>query len=302
MEAMMNRREFLKTGTAAFGAATLGQALSATPVKGATKSETAEGSPSYEIYALKYAGPFKSKLAFVYWRQGWDVEIERNYYIWVIKGNNETIIVDTGQGPTYAKSHGSPNYVNPVDVLARIGITANDVNKIIITHIHQDHAGGFEVFPQAFPRATFYVQKTEFDFWIKSPIARKKAFADSSDHLANKILEGMEGTERLRFVCGDQKLVPGVDLLLTPGHTIALQSVAVNTRKGTAIVASDCAHIAQSFKDDMPSALICDLPGWMQSFDKLKARASSLDLLFPGHDAKLLQDYPKVALDVTRLV
>jgi len=298
---MMNRREFLKTGTVAFGAATLGQ-VPIESVSGAVASETADGVPVYEIYALKYAGPFKSKLAFVYWRQGWDEEIERYYYIWAIKGRDETIIVDTGQGPTYAKNHGSPNYVNPVDVLARIGVKPKSVKKIVVTHIHQDHAGGFEVFPQAFPNATFFIQKTEFDFWIKSPIAKKKAFADSSDLLANKILGEMEGTERLRFVCGDQKLMPGVELLLTPGHTIALQSVAVNTRKGTAVVASDCAHIAKSFKDDMPSSLICDLPGWMQSFDKLKAKASSIDLLFPGHDAKLLQDYPKVALDVTRLV
>lgn len=299
---MMNRREFLKTGSVAVGAAALVQALPAASVSGATRSETADGIPSYEIYALKYAGPFKSKIAFVLWRRGWDEEIDRYYYIWAIKCKDETIIIDTGQGPTYAKSHKSPNYVNPVDVLARIGIKANSVKKVVITHIHQDHAGGIEVFPQAFPQATFYVQKAEFDFWIKSPIAKKKAFADSSDDLANKILSDMEGTERLRFVCGDQKLVPGVELLLTPGHTIALQSVAVNTRKGTAIVASDCAHIAESFKEDIPSCIICDLPGWMQSFDKLKAKASSLDLLFPGHDAKLLQDYPRVALDVTRLV
>ncbi|HUL01498.1 MAG TPA: N-acyl homoserine lactonase family protein, partial [Nitrospirota bacterium] len=296
------RREFLKSGTAAVGVAAIGQALAVAPVSGASNIGATDGSPSYEIYALKYAGPFKSKLAFVYWKQGWDDEIERYYYIWAIKGRDETIIVDTGQGPTYARKHKSPNYVNPVDVLERIGIKANSVKKVVITHIHQDHAGGIEMFPQAFPQAIFYVQKNEFDFWIKSPIAKKKAFADSSDQLANNILAGMEGTEKLRFVCGDQKLMPGIELLLTPGHTIALQSVAVNTRKGTAIVASDCAHIAQSFKDDMPSSLICDLPGWMQSFDKLKAKASSQDLLFPGHDAKLLHDYPQVALDVTRLV
>jgi glyoxylase-like metal-dependent hydrolase (beta-lactamase superfamily II) len=297
----MNRRDFIKTGTVIAGAAALSQ-MTLAQSAGAKEPEQGSAAPVYEIYALKYAGPFKSKLAFVYWKTGWDEEVERYYYIWAIKGKNETIIVDTGQGPTFAKGHKSPNYVNPVDALTRFGIKANSVKKVIITHIHQDHAGGMEVFPQAFPQATFYIQKAEFDFWLKSPIAKKKAFDDSSDKLANNILLNMEGSERLRFVSGDQKIMPGIELLLTPGHTPALQSVAVNTAKGTAVVASDCAHIWRSFKEEMPSALICDLPGWMQSFDKLKAKASSLELLFPGHDAAMLKNYPKVAEDVTRLV
>jgi glyoxylase-like metal-dependent hydrolase (beta-lactamase superfamily II) len=299
---MMSRREFLKAGTIAAGVVTLGQAVATGTAGAAAKDQVTEAPPIYEIYALKYAGPFRSKLAFVLWRHGWDQEIDRYYYIWVIKGKNETIIVDAGQGPTYAKNKKSPNYVNPVEMVSRLGIAPDSVKKIIITHIHQDHAGGIEVFPKAFPDATFYLQKQEFDFWIKSPIAKKRAFDESSDPLANKILADMEGTSRLKLVSGDQKLMPGIELLLTPGHTPALQSVAVNTIKGTAVVASDCAHIARSFREEIPSALICDLPGWMQSFDKLKAKATSIDLLFPGHDAALLNDYPKVAVDITRLV
>ncbi len=297
---MMSRREFLKAGTIAAGVVTLGQAVTAGPA--AAKEKFSGPAPEYEIYALKYAGPFRSKLAFVLWKHGWNEEIDRYYYIWAIKGKNETIIVDAGQGPTYAGNKKSPNYVNPVEMVSRLGIAPDSVKKIIITHIHQDHAGGMEVFPKAFPNATFYLQKQEFDFWIKSPIAKKRAFDESSDPLANKILADMEGTRRLKLISGDQKIMPGIELLLTPGHTPALQSVAVNTQKGTAVVASDCAHIARSFKEEIPSALICDLPGWMRSFDKLKAKASSIDLLFPGHDAALLRDYPKVAEDITRLV
>jgi hypothetical protein len=41
---------------------------------------------------------------------------------------------------------------------------------------------------------------------------------------------------------------------------------------------------------------------WLKSYDKLRAKASSIDLIFPGHDVIMLQNYPKVAEDVTRLV
>lgn len=107
---------------------------------------------------------------------------------------------------------------------------------------------------------------------------------------------------RLMDWSGDEKLLPGIELLFAPGHTIGLQAVAVNTAKGKAIVASDCAHIARSFKDDNPSCLITDLPAWLQSFDKLRAKAASLDLIFPGHDVLMFKNFPKVAEDVTRLV
>ena len=76
----------------------------------------------------------------------------------------------------------------------------------------------------------------------------------------------------------------------------------MNTPKGTAIVASDCAHVHESFVTDIPSCLITDMIVWMESFDKVRAKASSIDLIFPGHDVKMLNDFPKVAENITRLV
>jgi len=258
--------------------------------------------PVYEVYALKYAGPFTSKLAFLLFNKGWDENVDRYYYIWAIKGNNETIIVDAGAGVTLAAQRKLKGYVNPVDVLARVGAKGMSVTKVIITHMHFDHVGGIEMFPKAFPKATFYVQKKEYEFWTKNPLARRPIFASSADNLANKTLADLDRTKRLVLVQGDQNIAPGIDVLLCPGHTIGLQTVAVNTAKGIAIVASDCSHLARNFKEDTPSSLITDLIGWMQSYDKLRHKASSVDLIFPGHDAGLLHEYPMVAEDVTRLV
>jgi glyoxylase-like metal-dependent hydrolase (beta-lactamase superfamily II) len=88
--------------------------------------------PIYEIYALKYAGPFTSSAAFVLWNEGWDERIERNYYIWAIKGNEGWTIVDTGTGLTQAAQRKLVGYVNPVDVLTRIGIDENNVENVIL--------------------------------------------------------------------------------------------------------------------------------------------------------------------------
>lgn len=257
--------------------------------------------PLYEIYALKYAGPFTSKLAMLLWMEGWDQDAKRNYYIWAIKGKGEVVVVDTGCRVALANERKLSNFVNPLEMLARIDAHAGNVKKVIITHIHFDHAGGVEAFCKAFPNAVFYVQKKEYDFWIKNPLAGRRAFACASDSPANKALADLEGTDRLRLVNGDKKIMPGIEVLLAPGHTVGLQAVAVNTVRGTAIIASDCAHIKRNFRDDNPSALITDMVAWMESYDKLRSKAP-FELLFPGHDEDLLTKYPHVAKDVTRLV
>jgi len=254
--------------------------------------------PIYEIYAVKYAGPLISSVAMVLWNTEWEKKMERNYYIWVVRGNSETLIVDCGVTPALAKERDIPGYVNPVEVLARIGVEASRVKRVVITHINFDHISGIELFPNAI----FYIQEKEFNFWIKDPIAQKPPFLRLSDPVGNAYLAELEGTERLVLVNSDQAILPGIELLLAPGHTPGLQAVAVNTAKGTAIVGSDCAHIFRNYEEEIPSCFITDMIAWMKTYDKLKSRVSSLDLLFPGHDMKMLIQYPKVAEDITQLV
>jgi glyoxylase-like metal-dependent hydrolase (beta-lactamase superfamily II) len=254
--------------------------------------------PSYEIYALKYAGPFVRPASMVTWFQDMDKTTEINYYIFAIREGSQTVVVDCGCAPKLARERNLNGYVNPTEVLKRIDIDAQQVRHVVATHIHFDHISGVELFPQA----TIYVQEREFLFWMKNPIAKRAPFLHTTDPIGNRYLAKLEGTKRLKLIRGDKKILPGVELLLAPGHTIGLQVVAVNTAKGTAIVGSDAGHLFSSFRTDIPSAIITDMIAWMKSFDKIRAKASSIDLIFPGHDLALLTNYPKVAEDVVRLV
>jgi glyoxylase-like metal-dependent hydrolase (beta-lactamase superfamily II) len=256
-----------------------------------------EAKPIYEIYAVKYAGPFVRPMAKVLWNTDWEKETKINYYIWVVKGNEGTLIVDCGVAPSLAQQMQLPSYVNPVQILMRIGIEASQVSKVVITHLHFDHTNGTELFP----KATFYVQEKEFNFWMKDPVAKKPPFLMLSDPGGNSHLANLEGTERLVLVNGDEAILPGIELLFAPGHTPGLQAVAVNTARGTAIVGSDCAHIFRNYEEEIPSCFIADMVSWMKTYDRLKSRVSSPDLLFPGHDMKMLTQYPKVAEDITQL-
>jgi glyoxylase-like metal-dependent hydrolase (beta-lactamase superfamily II) len=264
--------------------------------------ETGEQKPVYEIYAVKFAGPLTSKLAMLLWMEGWDEDIERNYYVWAIKGPDEILVVDAGMRVALAQERRINNFVDPVQVLERIGADGTTVKKVILTHLHFDHAGGIERFSEAFPDATFFIQKREFDFWLHSPIAKRGPFARVGDEVSNLDLGRLNDGGRVRRVAEDGEIMPGIELILAPGHTPGHQVVSVNTARGTAIVGSDCAPLSRNYADDNPSVFITDMVAWLESFDKVRSRASSMDLIFPGHDARMLTDYPRVAEDITRLV
>jgi len=254
--------------------------------------------PTYEIYALKYGGPYTRPASMVNWFQDIDKNIQINYYIFAIRGERETLVVDCGVDPELAKARNLAGYVNPAEVLKRIDIDAQKLKYLVVSHIHFDHISGIKLFP----RARIFVQEKEYNFWMKNPIARRAPFLHVTDPEANRYLAKLEGKKRLELIRGDKKILPGIELLLVPGHTIGLQAVAVHTAKGTAVVGSDLAHTFSSYRTDIPSAIITDMITWMKSYDKIKTKASSPDLLFPGHDLALLENYPKVAEDVSRLV
>jgi glyoxylase-like metal-dependent hydrolase (beta-lactamase superfamily II) len=233
----------------------------------------------------------------VQWFQDLEKTVQINYYIFVIRGVDEIILVDCGCRPKLAAERDLDGYVNPVDVLKRIDIDADQIKYLIASHVHFDHIGGLELFPEA----TIFIQKKEFDFWIKDPMAKRAPFLQVTDPVANDYLGKLEGRKRLRLVQGDVEILPGIQLLLCPGHTVGLQTVAVNTEKGKAIIGSDSAHAFSSYRTDIPSAIITDMIAWIRSYDKIRVEASSIDLIFPGHDLALLDNYPKVAEDVSRL-
>lgn len=256
--------------------------------------------PIYEIYALNYGGPVERPQSFMRWLGDFSIMEKGSYFIWILKpaqGDGPVIMVDAGLTVERAAQAGTPNHVDPVQVLAGLDLSPEDIEHIILTHLHFDHTSGIELFP----KAKIYAQKTEFEFWIKNPLSFKPALAQLKDEKSLNLLAEMEGTDRLVLVDGDQTVLPGVKCLLAPGHTPGLQAVAVQTSQGRAALGSDCGHTFSNYADCWPSCLIFDLPAWLESMDRLKNEVSKPELLFPGHDPLMASNYPQIAPGVTRL-
>lgn len=291
----MDRRDFVKTISAAAGTAML---AGLTPAEAAAKDKPVKpGEAMYEVFAVKYAGPFERKMAMLLFNNGWAEDMSIYYYIWVIRAKNgETTLVDTGVGPNLGPKF--KGFIPPQQLVANLGVKPEQVTRVVLTHMHFDHVGGMEDFPKLFPKAKFYVQKKELDFWT-GPLAQRAPY---------KLLGYAPGTKgvtdlpssRLVVVNGDKTIAPGMELLLSTGHTPGLQTILLPTAKGQTIVGSDCAHLFRSYKEDIPSGLITDLPGWLVTYEKLRSKAP-VENMFPGHDAKMATDFPTAVENVTRL-
>lgn len=252
----------------------------------------------YEIYAVKFAGPFSSSGAFLMWMKDWETVCERNYYFWCLKSSNRTILVDAGVSPRLAGEKTLAGYLDPVRVLEGIDVYPDDVHQVILTHLHWDHVDGIT----QFPHAKIYVQRAERDFWLYDDMALRSPFTFFLNEQSRHNLKSADDEGRLTAINGDQEILPGIKCLLAPGHSIALQAVAVNTHKGIAILGSDCAHLFRNYEQEWPSALIIDMVAWVNSLEKLKSSASLPELLFPGHDPLMTSNYSEVAPGITRLV
>jgi len=304
---VIDRRDFVKSVSAVLGTAAVSGVsplLAAQENPAAAKVSSTE--TTYEVFALKYLGPYNYKLAKALYQTGWAEDFQVHFYIWVVrnKKNGEVILVDTGtdtvMGQKFISLSAGSVFVPPSQLVARLGIQPEQVTKVVLTHMHVDHVGGMVDFPRLYPKAQFYVQKKEFEFWVNSPLAQRPPFKMFGYNLGAQAVAELAKTKRLTIVDGDRLIEPGMELLLSPGHTPGLQALLLPTAKGQTIVGSDSSHIFRGFKEDMPSGIVTDIPAWLLTFDKLRAKAP-LENIFPGHDVLMATDFPKVAEDITQL-
>ncbi|HSB90796.1 MAG TPA: MBL fold metallo-hydrolase [Anaerolineales bacterium] len=146
----------------------------------------------------------------------------------LVRSGGQTILIDTGLGDKLdAAGQARWRLERPlgglVEALARLGVSPEDVDIVVNTHLHGDHCGGNtrHVDGQVvatFPRATYLVQRME---WADAshPDARTR----STYALEN--FEPLLRESRMRLLHGDTTVAPGVRCIVTPGHTHAHQSL-----------------------------------------------------------------------------
>jgi N-acyl homoserine lactone hydrolase len=166
-------------------------------------------------------------------------------------------LVDNGYDLSYLSKYTFPHTFREDSLRAALheqGIEYGDVELMVNTHLHSDHAGMNRVFDNA----AIVVQESEYRFAFSPDAHVAHAYRPRSS------FSGIPA-DRFRLVNGNVKLSPGVWLVHTPGHTPGHQSVLARTRSGWVIFTGDACH-ARSIFDGGPGAeLVCDQDGYDRS-------------------------------------
>ena len=209
------------------------------------------------------------------------------------------ILVDTGLHPSVAR--------DPRDNLDRIaarhyrveegkdvvsqlrdrGLDVSDIDVVVLTHLHEDHASGIE----AFPEARFVVSLTEWEAATTDRLARLKGYIRSHYDFAFEFatvdfdgepIESYGPFGRTFDLFGDGS----VRLAYTPGHSAGHTSVILRLPRRDFVVIGDAAYDWKQFNEQTRPTMMADEHNWRRSLHELQAyrRTYPYALMVPGHD------------------
>ena len=234
----------------------------------------------YEIFALRYAERTNRTRADNFKvTDDHDSPMPIDYFLWVVRNDKRTIVVDTGFGLAEARRRDRRLLQTPEQALARVGVDLATVKDVIITHLHYDHAGTMPDFSSA----RFHLQSSEMAFATgPAMLDAGERWAFSAEHICDMVRMLYDG--RVVFHDEDGEIAPGISVHRLPGHTAGMQVVRVPTRRGVVLLASDASHFYENFMNRSPFTICFSEPDMMKSFERLEQLADSEDHIIPGHD------------------
>lgn len=158
-----------------------------------------------------------------------------------------------------------------------LDIDASSIANIVVTHLHYDHIGNFD----RFPNARYHLQDQEMRFATGRHMSYKCAHeAYNIEDVVGMIRQVYKG--RVDFHDGDETLAPGLSVHLVGGHTMGLQIVRVYTQCAWIVLASDASHYYRNFIEDRPFPIVFNVDDMVARWDRMRELADSEDHIVPG--------------------
>jgi glyoxylase-like metal-dependent hydrolase (beta-lactamase superfamily II) len=179
----------------------------------------------------------------------------------VVRTGQHTVLIETGIGnklpERLIKIFGQPAQL--LDNLNAAGISPEDIDIVINSHLHFDHCGwnttikDDKIVP-TFPKAKYYAPEGEWQH------GRLQLERDAISYMSENY-DPLIKTGQMQLLQGDQEIVPGISVRVFPGHTMHMQAVIIQSGGQTACYISDL----------IPTSAHIDLT-WVMAFDLLPLR------------------------------
>ncbi len=235
------------------------------------------------IYAFHGGGEIADMSVFDPFHPDVGTKVEIPYFFYVITHPEGNVLFDTGGHPALASNPRARlgdaadafevTMTESDDVVSQIksaGFEPKDIDHVVLSHLHYDHAGGIEFFPEA----AFYAQQRELEFANWPPIYQREIYvrADFDHPVEWTELEGD------RDLFGDGRVL----IFPTPGHTAGHQSVLVQLGGGRAVIlVADAAYLPRNIDENV-------LPGIVWSPDAMVSSWRRIRELQQHHNADLI--------------
>jgi N-acyl homoserine lactone hydrolase len=251
---------------------------------------TSEGRLSMRIYAFHCGGDRASKALYDPLDPDFRTVVDGPYFLFLIDHPQGWVLFDTGLNPKWKGSgEGDDSAMTLVmghddDVVSKLdslGLIPTDVNHVIVSHLHPDHAGGL----QFFPHAQVYAQQSEIRFAYWPSVYQRDLYdRDDFDH----DLQWVELTGE-RDLFGDGSIV----ITPTPGHTPGHQSVIVRLDSGVFVLVGDAHWLPEKMRERRVPGIVWSPDAMVESWYKLEEieRRQGATLVFT-HDLAFRDSRP----------
>jgi len=243
--------------------------------------------PIYEVFAIKYAMRDAKRTEHFIGGDPHDAPMPMDYFVWLIRNKDRLFVIDTGFNAEMAARRKRTFLRSPSEGLALLNVQSEMVQDIVLTHLHYDHVGTFN----EFPNAQFHIQDDEMAYATGRHM-RHSRFNESYEVEDVVGIVRLTYKNRVKFYKGDAELAPGISVHQIGGHTAGLQSVRVMTARGWVVLASDATHYYEHMETGKCFPITFHLGDMIEGYDKLRQLADSPQHIIPGHDPLVLARYP----------
>jgi len=255
------------------------------------------GESAWRVFALRYATvdsfPVRYLVAGADTTRTGDIAM----MIWLFeREDGRPVLFDAGfHRKEFLDAWNPSSFVTPAEAVRRFGVSPDSIGDVIVSHVHWDHMGGIDLFPNA----RIWIQKEEYAHHVGP---NGEALDPAIDSLDAVLLFQLHQAGRVVLVDGDaQEILPGIRAYTGGKHTFESQYVGVRTAGGTVVLASDNVYLYENLEKHAAIAQTLDAKLNLAAQDRMKQLAFSPRLIVPGHDPAVFQRFPAAGPGAVRI-